>query len=103
MRINNIQRGEIITTNRRGIAFQSKAKSAEKIAKTTIAKTEQLLPQRVIDHFGLDITKAVNYKGAPSYTPAPETLAPDVKSYFHMLEVDWATRIDPKKPKKSFQ
>lgn len=102
MRINNIQRGEIVTTNRRGIAFQSKAKSAEKIAKTTVTTAEQLLPQSVIDHFGLDITKAVNYKGAPSYTPAPETLAPDIKNYFHRLEIDWNTRIDPAKHYKKF-
>lgn len=112
MRINNIQRSEIITTNRRGvnfgtginnkISFRANAKNTEKIAKAAAPAVKPLLPQHVINHFGLDMTTAVKYKGAPNYTPAPDTLAPDVKRYLNMLEVDWGSHIDPAKPKKSF-
>ena len=114
MRVNNIQRSKIITTNRRidvnganrnTVTFGATPKNAEEAAKTvkTAAQAvKPLLPQRVIDRFGLNMTTAVNYKGKPSYTPAPDTVAPDIKRYFHMLEVNWSTRIDPKKPKKKF-
>ena len=112
MRINNIQRSEVITTNRRGIgangvnrntvAFQSKAKKAEQAVKTTATAVKPLLPQSVIDHFGLDMTTAVKYKGEPSYKPAPETLEENVKKFFHHLEIDWNTHIDPNKPRKSY-
>ena len=103
MRINNVQnfqRSEIVSTSRQPSFQAVQAKKAEKVAE---AVAQPLLPQSVIDHFGLDITKAVKYKGEPNYTPAPEPLAENVKSYFHMLKVDWATRIDPSKQKKSYQ
>ncbi len=98
MRVNNIQnsqRSEIIATSRK-TAFQAKPADTAKFV-------EPLLPQEVIDHFGLNMNTAVKYRGEQSYTPAPDSLGERLAGYLHQLKVDWDTHIDPKHPKKSFE
>ena len=97
MRINNIQRGEIVTTSRKP-AFQSKTTQTAKTVKTV----EPLLPQSIIDHFGLNMDAAVKRTGEPSYTPAPLSVGEKLSKFFHNLQVDWSTHVDPNKPKSRF-
>ena len=101
MKINNIQntdRTEIVATNRKPSFL---AKKINKPVVKVVAKP--LLPQDVIDHFGLNMSTAVKYKGEPSYTPAPETVGEHLAKYFRSLGIDWETHVDPNKPKKRFE
>ncbi|MBO6272182.1 hypothetical protein J6O48_05310 [bacterium] len=74
----------------RPIGFSSKTAKASRVS------------QSVIDHFGLNMNTLVGYKGKPSYTPAPDTLPKDLKSYFDKLEIDWNTRVDIFEKRKRF-
>lgn len=50
----------------------------------------------------IDITKKVGYNGPKPYTPAPlSVVGSEAKAYFDMLEVDWATHVEPGKRKSS--
>lgn len=99
MRVNNIQntRSEVVSTSRKPV-FMSKTSQAVK----TLEEVKPLLPQEVIDHFGLNMSAAVKYMGEQSYTPAPDTLGEKLAGYFHNLMVDWETHVDPNKQKSKF-
>jgi len=66
-------------------------------------KPKQVLPQEVIDHFGLNMKSRVGYKGKPDYEPAPDNIQTDLKEFFRMMKINWKTHFDPSKPRRRFQ
>ena len=61
------------------------------------------LSQATIDRFGLNMKTWTGYKGKPDYMPAPESVKSPLREFFHKLEINWNTHIDPTKKKRRFE
>jgi len=61
-------------------------------------KGQGIVPQRVIDLYGLNMETMIGYKGEKTFEPAPITVNEQLARFLNNLHVDWRTHIS-RKPK----
>lgn len=62
---------------------------------------KEIISQKVIDKFGLNMTTRVGYDGPPNYVQAPDNLPFGLTEFFRRLEINWETHVDKNTHKSS--
>ena len=56
-------------------------------------KTKDILPQSVINHYGLNMETLVGYNGEKTFMPAPKNIRADLAEFLNRLKIDWNTHV----------
>ncbi len=90
MRVGSVsvnQRNEIVVVNRK-LGFQSSLNRPVK---------------NIIKDSGINMETSVGYNGKTHFTPAPISIGEKLANYFHKMEINWDTHVDPTKQRRRFE
>ena len=66
----------------------------------TLVQSQSIIPQRLIDMYGINMETMAGYKGEKTFEPAPLNVEEKLAKFLNSLHVDWRTHIS-RKPKSN--